>query len=69
MKKIIFSICILPLVFTAMAQTQAEIDKAMKDLKDIMKTLPPEAQQQVKKSMGQLPSANIAEIKKNQTMQ
>lgn len=43
MKKIFCSIWLLLLVFTAIAQSQADIDKAMKEMKNAMKDMPPEA--------------------------
>jgi hypothetical protein len=43
MKKIISCICLLLMVFAASAQTQAEIDKMMKQAQEAMKNLPPEA--------------------------
>lgn len=64
MKKIIISICIFLITSVAIAQTQAEIDKAMKDLQDVMKNLPPEAKEQMDKIMGQQ-STNINELKKS----
>jgi hypothetical protein len=58
MKKIIFSICILPLVFTTMAQTQAEIDKALKEAKAMMKNLPLGSQNMINKAIVNINGVN-----------
>ncbi len=47
MKKIISSICLLLLVFTAIAQSQADIDKMMKQMQDVMKNVSPEEKEQM----------------------
>ena len=64
MKKIIYIICLLLFTSVSIAQSQAEIDKAMKNLKNVLKSLPPEVQGQVKKSMGQMPATNVKDVKK-----
>ncbi len=62
MKKFLISICLLFSVIIVSAQSQSDLDKAMKQMQEMMKTMTPEEQEMVKQYTKGLPTS-VEEMK------
>ena len=62
MKKILISFCLLFSVIIVSAQSQSDLDKAMKQMQEMMKTMTPEEQEMVKQYTKGLPTS-VEEMK------
>lgn len=62
MKKILISFCMIFITAIAIAQSQSDLDKAMKEMQEMMKTMTPEEQEMVKQYTKGLPTS-VEEMK------